>query len=164
MFSSVDELPFPQKSCTESLKGYVLALMCLSMLYQPSTGLLETTIAPIHREPPIIKCPLQMEGDYWGFDIYSVPIKRDIVPQGSVAATAGSHYEYQYLPHEYCALDLNDNNFLEPPGQNFVDKPPVFYSTSVSIKQAVSAMVTYCLTILSRSLVTLEWKWLLTVW
>ena len=81
MFSGVDELPFPQKSCTESLKEYVLALMCLSMLCQPSTstGLLETTIAPIHRELPIIECPSRMEGDYWGFDIYSVLIERDIV-------------------------------------------------------------------------------------
>ena len=36
-------------------------------------------------------------------------------------------YEYQYLPHKYCALDLNDNNFLEPPGQNFVDNPPACF-------------------------------------
>ena len=35
MFSGVDELPFPQKSCTESLKEYVLALMCLSSYASP---------------------------------------------------------------------------------------------------------------------------------
>ena len=63
----------------------------LIQLCQPSTstGLLETTIAPIHRELPIIECPSRMEGDYWGFDIYSVPIESDIVPQGSVAVTVG---------------------------------------------------------------------------